>query len=141
MRFLLIAALTLTSLACTKTKEVVVDRTVLVPVTPTPLASSYQPKEIVGLVQQGHGRFFFSGGDASIADGVFDFCVAGGRKDVNAVAYGAWEANLVGPGRWSVKTTCTDKTGAQSTISFEWLFFEDGLRVAPSGGNASNVTR
>ncbi len=72
---------------------------------------------------------------------------------INAVCQGAaieggeitihpFEVSRLDSGRWQVTTACdySSSETESSSISFEWVFFEQGPRLEPSGGRAADVT-
>lgn len=106
--------------------------------TDTPEAFQYTAAEVVQIVDSWPSGWP-GAGDVSTA--IIDVC-KGANTGGSDIKIHSFQTTQLDMGRWKVTTACDydSTTTGSGSISFEWIFFEDGPRLEPSGGRAADVT-
>ncbi len=80
-------------------------------------------------------------GAGSVSTAIIAVC-QGAAVEGSEIKVHPFEASRLDSGRWQVTTGCdypSNETEGGS-FTFEWIFFEQGPRLEPSGGRAADVT-
>ena len=80
-------------------------------------------------------------GAGEVSTAIIDVC-SGANTGGTDLVIQPFQATPLDTGRWTVTTACDYSTtdSGSSSLTFEWIFFEDGPRLEATGGRAADVT-
>lgn len=120
-------ALAMVALGCSSTEDSSADETI-----------EYTVSEVIAAVDSWPSGW---PGAGSVSTAIIAVCRSATAED-GEIKIHAFEASRLDSGRWQVTTGCDYNSSEteSGSFSFEWIFFEQGPRLEPSGGRAADVT-